>query len=169
MCQRVFENFQPVNSYNGGRVWCCILLLYVWVLVNGGGGVGVGWRAQISPGVRRPMKYSGDRLVEVVEVAPAPRSRGRGGGRVADVEELTSPWHPALTFSDATQTTEDDESTLRDLLMRYLANMVPACMRSVYCAGSLETNYPSLNFCIWWYKSSFLLCAYHKEMWKICV
>lgn len=102
------------------------------VYVACGGGAGVGWRAPVSPGVRRPMKYSGDRLVEVVEVAPAPRSRGRGGGRVADVEELTSPWPPALTFSDATQTTEDDESTLRDLLMRYLAHgaLCPTCMQS---------------------------------------
>ncbi|XP_054274483.1 glucose transporter type 1-like isoform X10 [Macrosteles quadrilineatus] len=59
------------------------------------------------------MKYSGgpDRLVEVVE----PRGRSRVG--ILDGEELTSAWPHTQTLSDATQTTEDDEATLRELLM----------------------------------------------------
>jgi len=57
------------------------------------------------------MKFSGgaDRLVDVVE-----RARGRVGV-LEDGEELTTAWPP--TLSDATQTTEDDEATLRELLM----------------------------------------------------
>jgi len=62
------------------------------------------------------MKFSGgpDRLVEVIE----PRTRSRVG-IVEDGEELTSAWPQPLTLSDATQTAEDDEATLRELLMRY--------------------------------------------------
>lgn len=62
------------------------------------------------------MKYSGgsDRLVEIVE----PRGRSRVG-ILDDGEELTSAWPPGQTLSDATQATEDDEATLRELLMRY--------------------------------------------------
>ncbi|XP_046674770.1 glucose transporter type 1 isoform X4 [Homalodisca vitripennis] len=60
------------------------------------------------------MKFSGgpDRLVEVVE----PRGRSRVG-ILEDGEELTSAWPPGQTLSDATQTTEDEEATLRELLM----------------------------------------------------
>lgn len=64
------------------------------------------------------MKYSGgaERLVDVVEREPQPQPR-----RVllGDGEELTSARSEARqTFSDATQTTEDEEATLRELLMR---------------------------------------------------
>lgn len=62
------------------------------------------------------MKYSGgaERLVDVVERERQPQPR-----RVllGDGEELTSAW-ARQTFSDATQTTEDEEATLRELLMR---------------------------------------------------
>lgn len=52
--------------------------------------------------------------MDVVEREPQPQPR-----RVllGDGEELTSAW-ARQTFSDATQTTEDEEATLRELLMR---------------------------------------------------
>lgn len=82
----------------------------------GGGAVGEGRRPEDTSGFEKPMKFSGgsDRLVEVVE----PRGRSRIG-ILEDGEELTSAWPPGQTLSDATQTTEDEEATLRELLMRY--------------------------------------------------
>lgn len=84
--------------------------------------VGDGRRPEHSSGFEKPMKFSGgsDRLVEVVE----PRGRSRIG-ILEDGEELTSAWPPGQTLSDATQTTEDDEATLRELLMRYIPLPLP--------------------------------------------
>lgn len=93
----------------------------------GGGAVGEGRRPEDTSGFEKPMKFSGgsDRLVEVVE----PRGRSRIG-ILEDGEELTSAWPPGQTLSDATQTTEDEEATLRELLMRYTFKSLPPSHKS---------------------------------------